>query len=65
VKTTDAHPLTPPLVAVIGGGQPARAVTVPVELTVATVVLFEVHATTRPVRTLFATSRSTAVAAVV
>jgi hypothetical protein len=62
---TTAWPLTPSLVARIFALPPATAVTTPDAFTVATAVLVELQVMARPVRTLFAASRVTAVALVV
>jgi hypothetical protein len=64
VTVTAADPDTPSLVAVMFAVPGATPVTVPDALTVAAAVLSELHATTRPVSTLFDASRITAVAVV-
>jgi hypothetical protein len=62
VTVIEDVPVLVSLVAVMVAGPPAAtAVTRPFTSTVATAVLLDVHVTTRPVRTLFAASRSVAV----
>jgi hypothetical protein len=65
VTTSDACPLTPPLVATMFADPAATPVTAPVDETVAMAVLLDDQAIARPVSALPDMSRSVAVADVV